>query len=253
MEKRNMHHHLKDSNMDTNIYTCILKSNIKITRPLKDKISSILNNEKNTIKLKSNLLRGSYNNRLLRSKKRKLYFKTIKQQHRLKRHVEDFEKTFSKYVEKNIPKIEKREKKKQIMTGRFLNIIPMAFRNYCHTKVYVTHCNKNTFLTVFKGIKAQRKNDFKFNVFYKSSCGLIGYTGPKKSTVFARKEVIKEVGSFLGSHMTTLMSVVFTSKVSRWNRKSVRNLCNNLAYVLTISINYTRSHGFIKHKNRRRT
>jgi hypothetical protein len=247
-----MYHHLKDSYINTNINIFNLKPDKKITTPLKDKISIILNNEKKRIKLKSNLLRGSYNNRLLRSKKRKLYFKTIKQQHRLRRHIEEIEKTFSKYVKKNIPKIEKREKNKQIFTGKFLNLIPMAFRNYCHTKVYVTHCNKNTFLTVFKGMKAQRRNEFKLKVFYKSSCGLIGYTGPKKPTVFARKEVIKEVGSLLGSYMTTLMSVVFTSKVSRWNRKSVRNLCNNLAYVLTIAINYTRSHGFIKHKNRRR-
>ena len=121
-----------------------------MTAPLKDKISIIINNEKNKIKLKSNLLKGSYNNRLLRSKKRKLFFKTIKQQHRLRRHIEDTEKTFLKYVEKNIPKIERREKNKQILTGKFLNIIPMAFRSYCHTKVYVTHCYKNTFLTYYR-------------------------------------------------------------------------------------------------------
>lgn len=81
---------------------------------------------------------------------------------------------------------------------------------------------------------------------------MIGYKGPKKSTVFARKEVIKNAGNFLASHSTSLLSIVFTSKTSRWNRKSVRDLCPNLSYVIKIEILYKRSHGFKKFPNRRR-
>lgn len=226
-------------------------NSMKSKQSLDIKLSGIKQSTVKKVKLKPNLVKASYNNRFFRTIKRLLYFKTIKQQHR--RLIEDIEKIYNYYLNMFMPKIERKEKYKRLLSGTFSNVIPMAYRVYCYTKVFVTHHFRNTFVTVFKGNKTEKTNEFEMKPVGKYSCGLIGYQGPKKATTFARKEVIKESGNFLGSLMTTLLTVVFTSKVSRWNRKSVRNLCPNLSYVLTIFIDYKRPHGIIKQKNRRRT
>lgn len=223
----------------------------KTTKSIKERIQEIALNSVKKQKLKSNKIKSSYNYRFLRFNTRVLYYKTIKQQYR--QYVENIEEMYSSYLQTNMLKIEKREKNKKLLTGMYTAVVPMAYRLYSYTKVYITHCVKNTFVTIFKGQKGEILNQFNMAVLNKFSCGLIGYKGPKKSTVFARKEVIKEAGNYLGGQLTTLLTVIFTSKVSRWNRKSVRNLCPNLSYVLTIFINYKRAHGYQKQKNKRRT
>lgn len=238
------------SNLDQNPLP--IKKRIKFkTKTLKEKMIDMAQNKLKKQRIKPNRIKSSYNYRFLRTRARVLYYKTIKQQHR--NSIENLEEIFSSYLKMNMYKIEKREKNKRFRTGMYSALIPMAYRLYSYTKVYITHCVKNTFVTIFRGQKGDILNQFNMAVLNKFSCGLIGYKGPKKSTVFARKEVIKEAGNFLGGQMTTLLTVIFTSKVSRWNRKSVRNLCPNLSYVLTVYINYKRAHGSMKHKNKRRT
>jgi len=220
-------------------------------RSLQERMQDMAQNNVKKQGIKPNRIKSSYNYRFLRTRARILYNKTIKQQHRY--IVENIEEIYSSYLKANMYKIEKREKNKRFLTGMYSALIPMAYRLYSYTKVYITHCVKNTFVTIFRGQKGEILNQFNMAVLNKFSCGLLGYKGPKKSTVFARKEVIKEAGNFLGGQMTTLLTVIFTSKVSRWNRKSVRNLCPNLSYVLTVYINYKRAHGRMKLKNKRRT
>jgi hypothetical protein len=198
-----------------------------------------------------NIIKASYNFRFIKPKTRILYFKTIKQQERY--FGENVEFLYENYIENNIFKVERREKNKRFRTGIFTSIVPMAFRALTFTRVFITHCVKNTFVTIYRGVKDDVINKYKLQVAGKFSCGLLGYKGPKKSTVFARKEVIKESGLFLAGLLTTLMTVVFTSKVNRWNRKSVRNLAPDLAYIVNIITKRQRSHGKQKYKNRRRT
>jgi hypothetical protein len=87
----------------------------------------------------------------------------------------------------------------------------------------------------------------------KFSCGLLGYKGPKKHTVFARRAVLGRSGDFMTEKSTGILSICFTTRVKRWNKKSIRDLSPNLTYVLEIRITYSRPHGFKKNKNRRRT
>lgn len=229
-----------------NDYDIIIKR--KITQKYLDRI----NNEVIDSNIKANNLKQSFFNRFLKSKSRNLYFKTIKQQNI--RSLEILRDYFSRYVKKNMQRLERRIKFKRKITGNFSNFVPMAYRAYCYIKVFVTHKRKNTFITIFRGEPDDetRINHFKQKVINKFSCGVTGYKGPKKSTVFARKEVIKDAGNYLGSLMTTLVSIFFTTRVKRWNRKTIRNLCPNLSYILKIHINYKRSHGKKKYKNRRR-
>jgi hypothetical protein len=138
-----------------------------------------------------------------------------------------------------------------MLNGIVSNFVSIKHRPFSYTRACITHCVKNTFVTIFRGKNS--RDTYYMNVLAKVSCGLIGYKGPKKSTVFARKAVIKEAGTILNNHMTTLLDVVFTSKVSRWNRKSVRDLCPNLSYIITIQITYKRSHGKKKEKTKKRT
>jgi hypothetical protein len=204
-----------------------------------------------TYKKLRNIIKASYNFLFIKPKKRLLYFKTIKQQERY--FGENVEFLFENYLENNMFRVERREKRRRFRTGIFTSIVPMAFRARTFTRVFITHCVKNTFVTIYRGMKDDFVNKYKMMVAGKFSCGLLGYKGPKKSTVFARKEVIKESGLFLAGLLTTLMTVVFTSKVNRWNRKSVRNLAPDLAYIVNIKIKSVRSHGKQKYKNRRRT
>lgn len=208
--------------------------------------------EKIRRKLKTNNIRRSYGNRFLRSKRRILLYKTVIQNYLKVLSSGAIIKMYLSYVEKNMPKIEKRERYKRSLNGLFANFVSMSYRFASFTKVFVTHCVKNTFVTIFRG-KKRNNNYNKIPVIAKVSSGLIGFQGPKKSTVFARKAVIKEAGNILAGKMTSLLDVIFTSKVSRWNRKAVRDLCPNLSYILNIHINYNRSHGYKKLKTRRRT
>jgi hypothetical protein len=203
------------------------------------------------IKIKRNFLKSSYFNRFLKPQTRILYFKTIKQQHRY--FNENIELCFYHYLKYNMTKIERRQRNKRQRLGYFTPMVPMRFRPLTLTRVFVTHGIKNTFVTVFRGQQTDVPNDYKMSVTGKFSCGLAGYKGPKKSTVFARKEVIKDAGLFLAGSLTTLLIVIFTSKVGRWNRKTVRNLASDLSYVISIHSKRSRSHGRQKFKNRRRT
>lgn len=201
--------------------------------------------------LKANNLRVSFYNRFLKSHERLLYRKTIKQNYVKHMYREDADSIYLYYLEKLMPKVERKVLFKRSLTGYYTNFVSMSNRTYNYTRAFVTHCVKNTFVTLFRG-KGHRRNNFGMKVLAKVSSGLIGYRGPKKSTVFARKGVIKEAGKILANNMTSLLDVIFTSNVSRWNRKSVRDLCPNLSYVLNIYINYNRPHGFRKFKTRRR-
>lgn len=201
--------------------------------------------------IKANNLRVSFFNRLLKSNTRLLYRRTIIQNYVKRLYKEDAESIYLYYLEKFMPKVENKELFKRSLTGYYTNFVSMSNRTYNYTRAFITHCVKNTFVTIFRG-KKHSKNNFGMKVLAKVSSGLIGYRGPKKSTVFARKGVIKEAGKLLASNMTSLLDVIFTSNVSRWNRKSVRDLCPNLSYVLNIYINYNRPHGYRKLKNRRR-
>jgi hypothetical protein len=201
--------------------------------------------------LKANNLSISFNHKFLISKTRTLYKRTVVQnfvKHMRKQHAETL---YLDYLDIYMPAIESKELFKRSLSGYYTNFVSMSNRTYNYTRAFITHCVKNTFVTIFRG-KGHRKNNFGMKVLAKVSSGLIGYRGPKKSTVFARKGVIKEAGKLLSSHMTSLLDVIFTSNVSRWNRKSVRDLCPNLSYVQNIYINYSRPHGFIKLKNKRR-
>lgn len=201
--------------------------------------------------ISANKIYFSFHNKFLRSKKRLLYKKTIKQNYFRKIRKEDAEKLYLNYLEKYMPAIEERELFKRSLTGYYTNFVSMSNRKYNYTRAFITHCVKNTFVTIFRGKHYSKKN-FGMKVLAKVSSGLIGYKGPKKSTVFARKGVIKEAGKILSNKMTSLLDVVFTTNVSRWNRKSVRDLCPNLSYVLNIYITYNRPHGYSKQKNKRR-
>lgn len=202
-------------------------------------------------KIKANNLRVSYNNKFLLSRKRILYRRTIIQNYIKHMRRQHAEKVYLDYLEKNMPKIERKERYKRSFNAYYTTFIAMSNRTYDYTRAFVTHRVKNTFVTIFRG-KGHRKNNYGMKVLAKVSSGLIGYRGPKKSTVFARKGVIKEAGHILSNKMTSLLDVIFTSHISRWNRKSVRDLCPNLSYVQNIYIKYSRPHGFIKKKNKRR-
>jgi hypothetical protein len=237
---------------DNNIPLDTLK-NIKTSKDVKTSFLRYKNEiPENLPKLiKANNLRVSFFNRFLRVKNRTLYRRTVKQNYVRHMYREDADHIYLHYLEKNMPKVEEKELYKRSLSGYYTNFVSMSNRTYNYTRAFVTHCVKNTFVTIFRG-KGHRRNNFGMKVLAKVSSGLIGYRGPKKSTVFARKGVIKEAGKLLASNMTSLLDVIFTSNVSRWNRKSVRDLCPNLSYVLNIYINYNRSHGFKKFKTRRR-
>lgn len=201
--------------------------------------------------IKPNNLRLSYNNRFLQTKKRMLFKRTIHQNYirKLNKFVE--ERLYAEYMEKNMQRVERKFLYKQRFKGIYMNFLSFKNRTYLYTRAFVTHCVKNTFVTIFRG-ENYRKDNYGMKMLAKVSSGLIGYRGPKKSTVFARKAVIKEAGNILTNHMTSRLDVIFTSKVSRWNRKTVRDLCPNVSYILKIYITYNRSHGYTKRKNKRR-
>jgi hypothetical protein len=202
-------------------------------------------------KLKANNIPTSFNNKFLKPLNRTLYYRTIKQNYIEALSTEEAENLYFTYLEKNMPNIENHELYKRSLNGFSNTFVSMSNRTFNYTRAFVTHCVKNTFVTIFRGHEHLGDN-YNMKVLAKVSSGLIGYKGPKKSTIFARKGVIKEAGKILSSNMTSLLDVIFTSKVSRWNRKSVRDLCPNLSYILNIFINYNRPHGYIKQKNKRR-
>jgi hypothetical protein len=209
-----------------------------------------LESSKFSKKLKANNIPFSFNRRFILPKNRYLYFRTIKQNtYDDVSYTHDIEHLYFSYLDTNMPNIEQHEIYKRSLNGFSTNLVSMSNRIFSYTRAFITHCVKNTFVTLFRG---NVRDTFYMKVLAKVSAGLIGYKGPKKSTVFARKSVIKEAGKLLANNMTTMLDVVFTSKVSRWNRKSVRDLCPNLSYILNIHITYSRPHGYKKEVTRRR-
>ena len=201
--------------------------------------------------IKANRLRVSFHNRFLRSKKRTLYKKTVIQNYNKPLKKADAEELYVKYLDKLMLKVERKERFKRYIRRIYTTFVPMSNRSPDKTCIFVTHKFKNTFVTIFRG-KAYTKGRYGMKVTAKVSAGGIGYKGPKKSTVFARKSVIKEAGLIAAGSLTSFLDVIFTSHVSRWNRKAVRDLSPNLSYVNTIQMHFSRPHGFRKLKNKRR-
>jgi hypothetical protein len=202
-------------------------------------------------KRKSNAVKGSYQFRLLRSKKRILNYRTIQQKFMKRVPRRLIEQAYLKYIGDHIKKIEKREKYKKSLNGFAYNYVSMRYRFFSFTKVFVTNKVGNTFVTISRG-KQRENGHSSMHVLAKVSCGLIGYKGPKKSTVFARKAVIKDAGSILAGKLTSLLDVIFTTRIARWSRKTVRDLCPGLSYILNIEATYNRTHGKRKYKNKQR-
>jgi hypothetical protein len=219
----------------------------KTIQILKRKIITRKKNAINPVKrLAKNIQVNSFANRfLLYRKSRRLYKKTSKYSPLItttKEEEDIFYRTlnFKKYqkilfYQKNV---------------FFSRRKPLAKMRYRPAKLYISNLKKNTFTTIQEVVGDDYDKHIK--VYYKSSCGAIGYKGPKKSTKFARDDVIKRTGNFFNDSFFTSVDINLKGKITRWNRRYLRNMFDNMLYFRTINILSNRPHGSTRLQKQKR-
>ena len=125
---------------------------------------------------------------------------------------------------------------------------PLSQRFFSFGRVYLTHRRRNTFAVIKQYIlnKGER-------LIWKISCGTNGYEGPKRKTVYARRETIKEASIITAQFEITTIDLIFPSRIGRIFRHLLRALKENLIYVRYIIVPKRRAHGIVRKKKHRRT
>jgi hypothetical protein len=87
---------------------------------------------------------------------------------------------------------------------------------------------------------------------FKSSCGILGYLGPKRETLHARGEVTKAAGAYLANVGFTSIDIIFPSRIGRFFRRLVKGLIENIIYVRYIIVRKRKPHGLMRRKKMKR-
>lgn len=229
-----------------------IKTNIN---RLKIRIRKRITNARSPKKyLRRNLLANAYSNRYLLRTNR-LFKKTqgLKNMNKLKKSHE------GDLVGKLAPKSKALEKRLFYSKEYYLNRYrpPYSKLQPKFAKLYISNKRKNTFTTVaqsFGGLKAKRlKYDKSFKVVFKASSGTNGFKGPKKSTLYARQDVIKTTGLYISNNYFTSIDLIYGTKAPRRGRKHLRTLfASHLIYFRSIKMTSRRPHGYVRRQKAKR-
>jgi ribosomal protein S11 len=120
-----------------------------------------------------------------------------------------------------------------------------------YAKLYISNKRKNTFTSVSQSF-TEKRFDRSFKLIFKASSGGNGFKGPKKSTVFARQDVIKSASNFINNNYFTSTDIIFNTKAPRRGRKHLRTMFNNLIYIRSIKMTARRAHGYVRKPKQKR-
>jgi hypothetical protein len=90
---------------------------------------------------------------------------------------------------------------------------PLSERAFSFGRIYITYRRKNIFITINK-LYEDYLNTIE-RVAFKTSCGVIGYKGPKRATLHAKIEVAKNVSSYLTNQEFSSVDIIFPSGIGR--------------------------------------
>lgn len=123
-------------------------------------------------------------------------------------------------------------------------------RTFSFGRVYLTHRRRNTFITITKVFDPLSYSSER--IIFKSSCGLLEYTGPKRATYHAKLQVAKAAGIFMGKQELTTVDIIFPSRIGRLFTRIVRALNEHQIYVRYLIVPKRRAHGLTRFKKERR-
>jgi ribosomal protein S11 len=220
---------------------------------IKNKVNKILANSVNYIpkvivKKRKEHSRDSYFRRYFYPKGRPLYKRTVlfKANRPVNCQAEE-----TNLIELR-PEIKRQEFYKLLNTkwGHYSYYKPLSERTFSFGRIYITYRRRNTFITINK--LYQRHLSSRERVVFKTSCGLIDYKGPKRTTLHAKLEVAKKASAFLTKNHFTSVDIVFCSGIARIFKRVIRALNEKEIYVRYLIISRRRSHGFLRKKKKRR-
>jgi len=196
-----------------------------------------------------NILRKSYLRRYILPRKKSFKKRTLAFNPGLPLDYQEEDKVFNK-LRHNIRRYElNRMLTKKWGHRSYFQLL--AKRPTFFGRVYISHRLRNTFVTinniVEKGYGPHER------VMFKSSCGLLGYVGPKRETPHARAEVTKSAGAYLTNVGLTSIDIIFPSRIERLFRRLVRGLLMNIIYVRYIIVRKRKPHGLMRRRKMKRT
>jgi len=127
---------------------------------------------------------------------------------------------------------------------------PLSKRFFSFGRVYLTHRRRNSFITINR--VTEDTLNIQERVVFKSSCGLLEYIGPKRSTFHARLSVAKSASSFLAEQQFTSVDIIFPSGIGRVFTRLIRALNEEQIYVRYLIVPKRRAHGLNRKKKIRR-
>nr|ADZ99050.1 ribosomal protein S11 [Physarum polycephalum] len=220
----------------------------KLRRKFKAKIKRSFGIKKTKRRKRKRYLSESYFRRYIFPKGRPLYKRTIRFNADLPIYYQE-ENSILMKLRRDL----RRQEVNRMLNKQFKSDIiftPLSERFFFFGRIYLTHRRRNTFITI--STIAEDKLNLDERVFFKSSCGLLEYKGPKRSTLHARLEVAKACGSFVAQAAFSSVDIIFPSGVGRVFTRLVRALVERQIYVRYLIIPKRRSHGLTRKKKVRR-
>lgn len=93
---------------------------------------------------------------------------------------------------------------------------------------------------------------FAYRVLFKSSVGLTGYRGPKRSSNLGKQRVIRACSNFLRKKTFTAIDIRFPRKITKYYSFLFRTLLRTKFWVRRIIFSKYRSHGFFRLRKAKR-
>jgi hypothetical protein len=128
--------------------------------------------------------------------------------------------------------------------------IPLSERSFSFGRVYLTYRRRNTFITINKIVEDYLST--KERVVFKSSCGLLEYVGPKRSTFHARVSVAKTASTYLAEQQFTSVDIIFPSGIGRVFTRLIRAMNEQQIHVRYLILTKRKAHGLSRRKKQRR-
>ena len=241
----------------------------KLIFALKKKKIKIKNIKKKHKKRKKNLHR-SYFHRYIYRRKKKLKKKKLKKRSKRKKKITPYKRLFKRtilfnpsqkldYEQENAYLLKIRDDLSRKEMHRMLSRIkglyyssfkPLSQRFFLFGKIYLKYRRRNTFINVNTLYKVYRSTHER--VVYKTSCGLIGFSGPKKATDYAKLGVAKKISAFLAKYEFTTIDIIFPAGIQRFFSRLVRSINKEQIIVRYLVIKKRKTHGFTRRKKKRR-
>lgn len=233
----------------------VIKGLSRIKRKIKRKLYKSCYTFKRRPKKRRKALKISFFRRYIFVKKRTLYRRTIGLN--IYRRLDD---EAENKILMNLRYDIKRYERKRMLNNHIsskINYKLLSARYFHFGRVYLTHCRRNTFLTISKiqkrfSRRSKKRLKNREQVIFKSSCGHQGYIGPKRSTYHARLGVAKAGGNFLAYHEFSSLDIIFPSGVGKIFYRLVKDLCKTHYYVRYFISRKKRSHGHTRKRKLRR-